>query len=107
MKNDILREADEHDGNILVHEEDEHTGEITPTWESVTRTSVLTSSEVYEQLKAEGYRVAYSRIPVPTESLFDTKHIDAILRVYARALTADPETIFIFNCQMGRGTRVT
>ncbi len=101
LKNDIVREAEEHDGNILVHEEDEHTGQITPTWESVTRSSVLTSSEVYEQLKNEGYRVGYTRIPVPTESPFDTKHIDAILKTYALAMTADPDTLFIFNCQMG------
>jgi hypothetical protein len=79
MKQDILTEADEHDGNILVHDEHE-LGKVRPVWESVHPQTVHTQAEVYAQLQREGYRVQYLRIPVTAESVLEPAEFDAIVK---------------------------
>ena len=60
--------------------------------------------EVYEQLRKEGYRVNYCRVPItdgasPSIALFDTFN-----NVVQGADEKDP---MIFNCQMGGGRTTT
>ena len=79
LKADILTEAGEHDGNVLVHDEVVH-DEVRACWESADDTTVKTTREVFEQLHREGYHVTMVREPVTAESVMDAKQIDGIVR---------------------------
>ena len=63
-----------------------------------------TPREVYEELRKEGYRVNYTRVPItdgasPSIALFD---------VFTQAVqAASQEDPMIFNCQMGGGRTTT
>ncbi len=48
---------------ILIHDEVSN-GQIVPTWMSVDEGSIRTPMEVYEDVKREGWRVDYWRIPI-------------------------------------------
>jgi hypothetical protein len=63
LKLDILAEAKRYGGLILTHDELAG-GEIMPTWVSVDEGSIRTPKEVWEDVRREGWRVAYHRIPV-------------------------------------------
>ena len=79
LKADILAEAGEHDGNVLVHDEVVH-DEVRACWESADDTTVRTTREVFEQLHREGYHVTMVRQPITAESVMDAKQIDGIVR---------------------------
>lgn len=102
LKEDILAEAEQFGGNILVHTEIKNK-ELRPAWCSVSPDSVMTSAQVYSNLKAEGYDVTYVRVPVTAESSFTPAHFDTIVQTYVEAIKKDPGSRFIFNCQMGIG----
>lgn len=98
LKEDILHESEDNNGNIIVHDEQE-LGEIKAVWESVDRTTVHTSAEVYERLQREGYRVQYVRVPVTAESIFEPQQFDAVVSAFVEAtreLDGD-EVAFVFN----------
>ena len=66
--------------------------------------SVQTPREVYDELKKEGYRVQYYRLPLtdgeaPKESIFDV--------FYSHVKDVPPSDALIFNCQMGGGRTTT
>ena len=63
LKLDILDEARRYGGMILTHDEVSG-GEIIPTWVSVDDASIQTPKEVWEDVKAQGWRVGYWRIPI-------------------------------------------
>lgn len=66
--------------------------------------SVQTPREVYDELKKEGYRVQYYRLPLtdgeaPKEGIFDV--------FYSHVKDVPPSDALIFNCQMGGGRTTT
>lgn len=66
--------------------------------------SVQTPREVYDELKKEGYRVQYYRLPLtdgeaPKETIFDV--------FYSHVKNVPPSDALIFNCQMGGGRTTT
>lgn len=66
--------------------------------------SVQTPREVYDELKKEGYRVQYYRLPLtdgeaPKETIFDV--------FYSHVKDVPPSDALIFNCQMGGGRTTT
>jgi protein-tyrosine phosphatase len=66
--------------------------------------SVQTPREVYDQLRSEGYRVEYYRLPLtdgeaPKERIFDV--------FYDHVKDVHPSDALIFNCQMGGGRTTT
>ena len=66
--------------------------------------SVQTPREVYDQLKKEGYRVKYYRLPLtdgeaPKETIFDV--------FYEHVKDVHPSDALIFTCQMGGGRTTT
>ena len=63
LKLDILDEARRYGGMVLIHDE-VPSGQIIPTWMSVDEGSIRTSMEIYEDVKKEGWRVDYWRIPI-------------------------------------------
>ncbi|KAL3150044.1 hypothetical protein ABBQ38_013395 [Trebouxia sp. C0009 RCD-2024] len=110
LKNDILQESTHFDGQVLVAREAEgqQTGgasHVVDTYEPVAGPeSVQTPREVYDELKKEGYRVQYYRLPLtdgeaPKETIFDV--------FYSHVKKVPPSDALIFNCQMGGGRTTT
>lgn len=59
LKRDVLRELRSGDGRILLHDEvEERPGqfEIIPLWETVEEADIMTPRDVFELMKAEGYK---------------------------------------------------
>ncbi|KAK4271119.1 hypothetical protein QN277_019857 [Acacia crassicarpa] len=103
LKEDILREADKYGNSILVSHET-HEREIFDAWEHITPNSIQTPLEVFKCLEADGFPIKYARVPItdgkaPKSSDFDT--------IAANIASATKDTVFVFNCQMGRGRTTT
>ncbi|OCF37043.1 hypothetical protein I316_00947 [Kwoniella heveanensis BCC8398] len=98
LKLDILDEARKYGGMILTHEEITG-GIIIPTWVSVDEESLRTPKEVWEDMKNQGYRVEYYRIPIAPDTPIEHAYLDAYTSVLK---DADPQTTaLVFNCGMG------
>ncbi|WWC73457.1 uncharacterized protein I206_107427 [Kwoniella pini CBS 10737] len=98
LKLDILDEARKYGGMILTHEEITG-GTMIPTWVSVDEDSLRTPKEVWEDMKNQGFRVEYFRIPIAPDTPIEHNYLDA----YVSALkNVDPlTTALVFNCGMG------
>lgn len=66
LKQDVIREANRLGGLIMVHEEAGNSKEPTlkPTWISVDEETVKTVREVFEDLRSQGWRCDYHRVPI-------------------------------------------
>lgn len=98
LKLDILEEARRYGGLILTHDE-VSSGELIPTWMAVDEESIQTPKEVAEQVKNEGWRVAYWRIPIAPDTPIEDNYLDAYVQVLREV--NDDRTSLIFNCGMG------
>ncbi|KAI3517914.1 hypothetical protein L1887_17136 [Cichorium endivia] len=103
LKEDILRESERYGGDIMVVHETED-GKIFDAWEHVSPYVVQTPLEVFRSLEADGFPVKYARVPItdgkaPKSSDFDTLALNIS--------SASKDTVFVFNCQMGRGRTTT
>ncbi|PON43261.1 Protein-tyrosine phosphatase-like [Parasponia andersonii] len=103
LKEDIVLEAARYGNKILVTDELPD-GQMVDQWEPVSRDSVKTPLEVYEELQVEGYLVDYERVPITDEK--SPKELDFDILVH-KISEADINTKIIFNCQMGRGRTTT
>ncbi|KAL6225589.1 hypothetical protein ACLB2K_004438 [Fragaria x ananassa] len=103
LKEDILVEAARYGNKILVTDELPD-GQMVDQWEPVSRDSVKTPLEVYEELQVIGYLVDYERVPVTDEK--SPKELDFDILVH-KISQADINAEIIFNCQMGRGRTTT
>ncbi|KAL7200197.1 hypothetical protein ACSBR1_032173 [Camellia fascicularis] len=103
LKEDILLEAARYGNKILVTDELPD-GQMVDQWEPVTRNSVKTPLEVYEELQAKRYLVDYERVPVTDEKSPKEQDFDILVNKISQA---DINTEIIFNCQMGRGRTTT
>ncbi|KAN0063509.1 hypothetical protein ACQY0O_003956 [Thecaphora frezii] len=108
LKNDMLNEARQRDGRVLLHDEVEISqGEfdIIPVWETVKEGDVLTPREVYELVQREGYKVDYARLAITDEQA----PVPAVFsQLEARVIKAlRTGSACVFNCQMGRGRTTT
>lgn len=103
LKQDIYAEAARFGGKLLVHR-------VLPgqqmnhEWLEIGPDSVQTTREVFEQVRSEGYRVEFHRVPVTDEQAPDAQDFEA-LKGQLSGLPAD--TPRVFNCQMGRGRTTT
>lgn len=96
LKDDILREACQYEGSIMVINETEN-NEIVEVWEHVDSEAVQTPLEVYKHLEAEGFPIKYARVPItdgkaPKSSDFD--------RMAVNICSASKDAAFVFNCQV-------
>ncbi|KAI3732551.1 hypothetical protein L1987_63757 [Smallanthus sonchifolius] len=103
LKEDILKESERYDGDIMVIHETED-GKIFDSWEHVSKDVVQTPLEVFKSLEADGFPIKYARVPItdgkaPKSSDFDTLALNIS--------SASKDTVFVFNCQMGRGRTTT
>lgn len=63
LKGDILEESKRYGGLILCHDEVQD-GEIVPSWVAVDERSIKTPREIYEDIRGQGWKIDYWRIPV-------------------------------------------
>jgi hypothetical protein len=78
---------------------------LVPFWESTEAGQVLTPSDVYFQIAQNGgYHVDYLRLPITDEQAPIPLIFDAFYERYSKA---EPNSDFLFNCQMGRGRTTT
>lgn len=103
LKQEVLTEALKNGGRILLHGESPD-GSVTQDWVSITPDQVQTPTEVFNQMKAEGYKVDYARIPVTDEQTPENQDFDALLQ---RITGLGEGTKMIFNCHAGRGRTTT
>ncbi|KAG6704370.1 hypothetical protein I3843_07G126100 [Carya illinoinensis] len=103
LKEDILMEAARYENKILVTDE-LRDGQMVDQWEPVSRDSVKTPLEVYEELQVEGYLVDYERVPITDEKPPEETDFDSLVHKISQAKIS---TEIIFNCQMGRGRTTT
>ncbi|MGE0494256.1 MAG: hypothetical protein AB7S38_33905 [Vulcanimicrobiota bacterium] len=101
LQQEVLREAANHGGKILLHGEAAD-GSLVAEWVDVT--SVKTPQEVFAEVKAEGYQVNYARIPITDEKAPEDRDFDALV---ATLKDIDPKAPLIFNCHAGRGRTTT
>jgi hypothetical protein len=104
LKDELLSEASKYPGkHILIHGEDKD-GKLTTEWVKLDKDSVKTPKEVYDDLKKEGYKVDYQRVPVTDEKTPEADDLEALTK---RVGKAGPDTPQIFNCHAGRGRTTT
>ncbi|KAL6070801.1 Paladin [Balamuthia mandrillaris] len=103
LKKDILADAKQYGGHILIHDESDD-GRVLTCWERVNSVTVRTLREVYEDLAHRGHRVELLRVPITDEKAPEEKDFDDLLRRLSRISDRDH---LIFNCQMGRGRTTT
>ena len=75
LKLDILEESRKFGGMILTHDEVSN-GNLIPTWMSVDEASIRTPKEVYEDIRREGWRVEYHRIPIAPDRPIEVSTYD-------------------------------
>ncbi|KAL2661139.1 hypothetical protein AAZV13_03G184600 [Glycine max] len=103
LKEDILREAKQYGGAIMViHETDDK--HIFDAWEDVTSDVIQTPLEVFKSLEAEGFPIKYARMPITDGKAPKSSDFDTLANNIA---SAAKDTAFVFNCQMGRGRTST
>ncbi|KAF8322469.1 hypothetical protein DL93DRAFT_2123864 [Clavulina sp. PMI_390] len=104
LKKDILAEADKFGGLLLTHYEQAGDESIVPSWTAVDASSVLTSKELWENLRREGWGVEViadfpASIPISPDRPIEDNYLDAYLNVISQT---DPvNTSLIFSCGMG------
>ncbi|ONK62990.1 uncharacterized protein A4U43_C07F10250 [Asparagus officinalis] len=103
LKEDILREASRYNGAIMViHETDD--GQIHDAWEHINSEAVQTPLEVYKCLENEGLPIKYARVPITDGKAPQSSDFDAIA---LNITSSSKDTLYVFNCQMGRGRTTT
>ncbi|PWN50330.1 hypothetical protein IE53DRAFT_369000 [Violaceomyces palustris] len=107
LKTDMLAEARQRDGRVLLHDEVEMNGnfDIIPVWETVKDEDVMTPREVYELMQKEGFKVDYARLAITDEQAPVPKVFSQLEERVIKALMTGSSCVF--NCQMGRGRTTT
>lgn len=103
LKQEILQEAAQHGGRFLVAEENPD-GSVVGKWVELKPGDVQTPAEVFQDLRAQGYKVDYARIPISDEKAPENQDFDALV---GRLRAADPSSPLVFNCHAGRGRTTT
>lgn len=101
LKNDVLDEATECNGLVLVHEEilTDDGVKLVPTWVAVQRGDVRTVREVWASVQNEGFHVQYHRLPIARDQPLEHNYLDAYTQVIKET---DPQhTAFVANCGAG------
>ena len=110
LKGDVLAEARENSGRVLVTRErigEDSARVINEEWEECDVSdpkSVLTPADIFRHLQDEGYPVEYARIPVTDGKAPQLSDIDDIV---SQAALADENAALVFSCQGGAGRTTT
>lgn len=116
LKIDILKEAENFNGRILLHGEAAD-GSLLEIWEHVTDETVKTTRELYQDAltafvmkQAEisdshkSMKLIYSRVPITDEQAPSIKTFEWFVKNVESATAGH---FFLCNCQMGRGRTTT
>ncbi|CAO3641156.1 unnamed protein product [Mucor fragilis] len=95
LKHDVVKEAKNMGGLILVHQELTD-GTIVPCF--IAADQVQTPRELFEEFKQRDYRLKYFRIPISPEQAPEDNYFDEYVRIIKSLEPTDP---LIFNCGMG------
>ena len=102
LKKDVLTEAAQYAGRVLVHVETEER-ELQSVWEDVSgEDDVLTPRELFEYVKEAQLDIDYQRLPIYPERPPSPEDVDSLIE-RVRQFKSDASAHFLFNCQMGRG----
>lgn len=124
LKQQILDEAAQNDGRVLLHGERPATsseiaawGEVYAYWEPVTPDSVRTAAEAFQshgaviprgssnqQHEYDRPQLVYHRIPITDEHSPAERDFDLIMSALR---DAGSSSAVVFNCQLGRGRATT
>jgi len=108
MQDDIIAEASSNSGRLLVMREgaeDAFPRDLRQEFVPVEAPSAVeTPREVFEKLKAEGYRVTFIRVPLTDGTCPRPADFDAF---YSAAAAAGPTDALIYTCQLGGGRTTT
>lgn len=98
LKADILKESQRYGNLLLVHEEEE-SGTLRPSWVAVDASEVKTVREVWDDIRKEGWRCDYHRIPIAEDQPMENNYLDAYTQIIKEI---DPiNTAFVANCGLG------
>jgi protein-tyrosine phosphatase len=103
LKQDVLEEARLNGGKILLHRSEVYPT-VEPVWVDINDHNVQTVKEVFDDLKSEGYRLDYRRIPIGDEEAAEVKDFDEVTRFIAGSKS---DQKLVFNCQAGKGRTTT
>ncbi|EJD48990.1 hypothetical protein AURDEDRAFT_161927 [Auricularia subglabra TFB-10046 SS5] len=100
LKTDVLAEAARFGGLILTHNENaEGDGSIVPMWTAVEENTVRTPREIWDDLRQQGWKVDYYRIPISPSRRIEDNYLDQYVRVIQ---DLDPfTTSLVFSCGAG------
>ncbi|KAI9625975.1 hypothetical protein H4Q26_015963 [Puccinia striiformis f. sp. tritici PST-130] len=103
LKSDILAELRAFDGRILLHTETDD-GSVIGVWETATESAVKTLRELMDEKSQSleaGYKLDFRRQPITAEKAPDFEDIKDLIGIVS---DAEPDSPFIVNCQLGRGS---
>jgi protein-tyrosine phosphatase len=103
LKQDILSELNEYNGQILLHSENEH-GEVKSMTEECSNEAVLTLAETKAVLERELNMfgiLKYHRVPFTSQSAPDPSDFDKIIEILHNVDILN--SAIILNCQIGIG----
>lgn len=101
LKQDVIREAARFGGLVMCHEEVGTSDELRlkPTWISVDADTVKTVKEVFGDLRSQGWRCDYHRVPISQDQPIENNYLDAYTRILREL---DPtRTCVVANCGAG------
>jgi len=102
LRSEILAEAKANGGRVLLHNETQEG--VVSEWVEVSPETVKTTNQVYRELRSEGYKVDFARVPVTDEKTPESGDLQAIVK---RVAGAEEGAALIFNCHAGRGRTTT
>ena len=109
LKEDAEKECSKFENKLLIHSESD-TGNLEAEWEEITNNKIKTCYEAY----CDAFNAAtstnpsieciYHRLPVTDETAPAPSIVDTFVALFESNST---DSVFIFNCQMGRGRTTT
>lgn len=90
-------------GHLWLNDEDPD-GTINGAWWRANPSEIQTPLEVVEQLRKEGFKIQYHRVPVSDEHAPQTDDLSTLIDIFN---DVPPETPRLINCHAGRGRTTT
>eukprot|EP01084_Bolivina_argentea_P074160 134554_1 len=109
LKSDAQKECAKFENKLLIHYETD-TGNLEAEWQQISADesdSIMTCHEAYRKsfaLHSDTIHAVYHRLPITDEQAPPAAIIDTFVGLFE---TNAADSIFIFNCQMGRGRTTT
>ena len=99
LKSEIKDECNANDGQVLLHEEMNH--KITENWFKINKfnNEVLTANDVFKQLKDDGYKIGYKKLPFNPKDLYNSNKLSILGEFIGKLISTDK--IILFQCRTG------